>query len=423
MDIIFTFELTLSLLNSYIIFTKYLNGKILIRRTIVSMMLSILPAYILITEKLYFILAIFATFILPLFTIRNVKHSIIIYTIAFYQAALLAITSSILLIVNIFFAGETIKYVIDFIINIIISAFILYSNKNTTTSIITNFINSTGKGIKLLIIFTLFLSGVLSVIMSYVPETSTFNNWYRVLSFLFISITIATSLIYPICISNIIAKNYYKRINKIAEQQIEQQIKYYSNLSKSTHSLREFKHNYKNMMIALDVYLNNNDIENAKTFLHNCNTPIIESNNFNTGNYVLDAMLYDKNCIAKSHNIVISFSGTMTFQQIDNIDLCLIFGNAIDNAIEACQQININTEKTITISVKHLNNITTILISNPVSNPVKIYNNTILSTKNDTTNHGFGIETIKKTIQKYDGDLEISCIDNTFNLNLYLSVN
>ena len=71
--------------------------------------------------------------------------------------------------------------------------------------------------------------------------------------------------------------------------------------------------------------------------------------------------------------------------------------------------------------IKHLNNFMTIIISNPVMSQMPIKNNTISSTKDDSINHGFGIKSIKKIINKYSGELEITNENNTFTLKIYLS--
>lgn len=396
MSIIFIFELILTLLNSSIVGVKFLNGKIIPIRIFIFLIVFIFPAYILINKNLYFVLSIIATFVFPLFIIKNIRFSSILYTIALYQAIILAVTSSLTLIINSFCNFEIIKFVIDFSINVISTMFLILIKSDKATFLFNNFYMSTGKGIKALILFTLYVCGVLAVILTYIPENNTFNIWYRILSFLFIAIIIASSLIYPICISNIITKNYYKKINKIANQQLDNQIEYYNNLNENTKSLREFKHNYKNMLIALSVYLNNNDVESAKDFIKKSNLTITENQKYNTGNYVLDALLFDKSKIAEKYNTKIIFNGVINENEIDNIDSCIIFGNAIDNAIEACQQFRLDIKKEINIIIKHLNNFMTIIITNPVISQIPIKNNAIYSTKDDSINHGFGIKSIKK---------------------------
>ncbi len=133
-------------------------------------------------------------------------------------------------------------------------------------------------------------------------------------------------------------------------------------------------------------------------------------------------MLSDKSKIAEKYNTEIIFKGTIYENEIDNIDLCIIFGNVIDNAIETCQQFRLDIKKEINIIIKHLNNFIMLTITNPVMSQIPIKNNTIYSTKDDTINYGFGIKSIKKIIEKYSGELEMVSENNIFTIKIYLSI-
>lgn len=74
--------------------------------------------------------------------------------------------------------------------------------------------------------------------------------------------------------------------------------------------------------------------------------------------------------------------------------------------------------KVITIhSVLH-NTLIHITIKNPVKETPTIYDNSIRTTKTDSHEHGIGLYSIKKTMEKYYGDLIIQCINNVFILTL-----
>lgn len=61
-------------------------------------------------------------------------------------------------------------------------------------------------------------------------------------------------------------------------------------------------------------------------------------------------------------------------------------------------------------------------ISNPVTENIKIHNNTIQTTKQDKSNHGFGLYSLQKIVDKYDGTLTFSCVDNVFECEVTLNV-
>ena len=173
MSTVFIFELILTLINSSIVGVKFLNGKIIPCRIFVFLIIFIFPSYILINNNLYFVLSIITSFVFPLFIINNIKYSSILYTTALYQAIILAITASLTLIINSFCNFEIIKFIIDFSINVISSIFLILIKSDQATFLFKNFYISTGKGIKALILFTLYVCGVLAVIITYF--SSIFN--------------------------------------------------------------------------------------------------------------------------------------------------------------------------------------------------------------------------------------------------------
>ncbi len=113
---------------------------------------------------------------------------------------------------------------------------------------------------------------------------------------------------------------------------------------------------------------------------------------FNTWNFISDAILSDKQNSVKEKNITIEFDCTIP-TSINEADLYIILGNAIDNAIEAC--LALYGEKKIAIYSGFCHSYFILTISNPTD---KIENNNIFpfTTKSDKSEHGFGLLNIRK---------------------------
>ena len=60
-------------------------------------------------------------------------------------------------------------------------------------------------------------------------------------------------------------------------------------------------------------------------------------------------------------------------------------------------------------------------VTNPVAKNIEIHNNTIQTTKHDKINHGFGIHSIQKVVDKYEGELALSCEDCLFKTEITLN--
>ena len=84
---------------------------------------------------------------------------------------------------------------------------------------------------------------------------------------------------------------------------------------------------------------------------------------------------------------------------VDPVDICIIFGNALDNAIEACEHVQ-STDKRINLSIMYEKNMLVCKIVNTATKPASKFLETI---KENKKNHGFGIENIKTSLGKYNG--------------------
>lgn len=140
-----------------------------------------------------------------------------------------------------------------------------------------------------------------------------------------------------------------------------------------------------------------------------------------TGNIVLDTVLSNKIHIAQSKNITlmpaIALYGDV---KIKIIDLALILGNALDNAIEAAEAVTQTTEKKMWLTMKLQQDILHIQVKNPVMKKVLIQNQTIVSGKKEQEMHGFGISNMKTITKKYRGTFDMQCSDKLFVLNIVL---
>ena len=142
-----------------------------------------------------------------------------------------------------------------------------------------------------------------------------------------------------------------------------------------------------------------------------------------TGNRVADALLSEKLETAKKINTDIVFKGSIHPSLIAPIDICIIFGNALDNALEACGKFPLEQSKIILISSRFENNFLFIRIQNPVIIDIKVIGNKIATTKADANHHGIGLNSIEQAVKKYSGDMQVLCNNNVFTLELDLDLN
>lgn len=205
---------------------------------------------------------------------------------------------------------------------------------------------------------------------------------------------------------------------KEAEMQLEMELKLYEKTIRNNNELRKFRHDYKNNLFSLNTFIQNRRYDEAAEYIEDLTGNLEASKSgFSSGNYLADAILTDKNNTASENGIRIDFSGTIPSDKIKNSDLCTILSNSLDNAIRACKNIE---NAVIRVEAHEKKQAVIIEITNPVAEKAEIKNNEIKTTKSDKKNHGFGIQSIKKAAEKYNGNVILSCDDHCFSIKIGL---
>jgi sensor histidine kinase regulating citrate/malate metabolism len=123
-------------------------------------------------------------------------------------------------------------------------------------------------------------------------------------------------------------------------------------------------------------------------------------NYYHTGNGYLDVILRDKLQTAKENDIDMSVA--VNFEDgsfMEPLDISAIFGNAIDNAIEASQKLPAS-ERLITVKARRVRDMLPIIIENSVATGI---NESGRTSKPDKLLHGFGLKSINEAVEKYRG--------------------
>ena len=133
-----------------------------------------------------------------------------------------------------------------------------------------------------------------------------------------------------------------------------------------------------------------------------------------TGNEVLDAILTEKSLICENEGIEFScIADGRAVSFINSLDIYVILGNALDNAIEA-EKKQPSDKRIITVQIKRHNNIALIVVENYISDRIEFYNGLPLTSKDDRQNHGFGTKSIKILVEKYGGRIIFLTSENRF---------
>lgn len=202
------------------------------------------------------------------------------------------------------------------------------------------------------------------------------------------------------------------------EQHLRGQLKYLNELLFKQKELRSFKHDISNQLVSLKGYFasgdNNGGLQHINSLLQlvEDTVPAID-----TGNIALDAILSTKQAIAVHKGI--NFDAHIRIGEqltIDPVDLSVIFGNALDNAIEACDRL-IAGKKRIILELRQQDNTLFCQLANTA--PPR-QSEALATSKSDKENHGHGFANLTASIKKYDGEPMVTWDSGWFTLSFML---
>ena len=177
---------------------------------------------------------------------------------------------------------------------------------------------------------------------------------------------------------------------RIAEYQNDLITKHCDEVQNIYKTMRGWRHDYHNHIQTLLALLG--DEEKTKEYLLNLNHDLTSVDTvIKTGNVMIDAILNSKLSLIKSKKIKVNAKAVVPPElNISEIDLCVIIGNLLDNAMEACVQQQEEEERFIRVFIGILKGQLYISVSNSVGGDIKKADKYYLSTKS-STNHGFGL--------------------------------
>ncbi|MGG3282232.1 ATP-binding protein [Paenibacillus solani] len=208
-----------------------------------------------------------------------------------------------------------------------------------------------------------------------------------------------------------------KAVHNILQHQYSQ----YQQSKESIELINYKYHDLKNQIIALRA---EEDTEKRNAYLKKMEDEIkfFEAQN-KTGNHVLDTLLASKNmyCIKNGITLTCVADGSL-LDDTDVIDICTIFGNALDNAIEYEQRIEEAEKRLIHVSVFEQKGFIMIRFENYFEGKLELDGDLPVTTKTDTFNHGYGLKSIRYSVEKYGGVVSIGQQDNWFELKILIPI-
>ena len=142
-----------------------------------------------------------------------------------------------------------------------------------------------------------------------------------------------------------------------------------------------------------------------------------------TGNSVLDTLLTGKSLYCARHGVELTcVADGAQLDFMDVMDICSIFGNLLDNAIECELTIQDKKKRLIHLAVYAKRDFLVIQCGNYCEDTPEFQDGLPVSTKGDGAYHGFGVKSIRRAAEKYGGTMTIHTRDSWFELNIVIPI-
>ncbi|WP_255374246.1 GHKL domain-containing protein [Tissierella sp. P1] len=199
--------------------------------------------------------------------------------------------------------------------------------------------------------------------------------------------------------------------------------KHYTEVENIYKQMRGWRHDYHNHIQVMKAYLSLGKYEDMDEYLNDLDKDLTNIDTvLKTGNLMVDAILNSKLSMAISQGININAKATVPKNlQVADVDLCVIIGNLMDNAMEAAIKLENPEDRFIRVYIREMKGQLYISITNSVGGEVKKVNLEYISTKLGL-NHGFGLKRIDSIVNKYNGFINRQNEEGVFATEIILPI-
>lgn len=264
--------------------------------------------------------------------------------------------------------------------------------------------------------------------LMYTSDTTS-NVYTRRLEIILGIIFLLMTIVIPALIFILIARKNAVNKTLIQEEYISSELEYINQYKKSQEETRAFRHDIANNLSLLAAMMDEGKSEEAKEYLDGLLGDVRGmSPKYVTGDEMLDCIVGMKASRMDEEEIDFKLDGMIDGGLgMKPVDVCNIFANALDNAIEACERIPEKTDRWVSLLVKRTDKFFSIKLSNSVKEEKngisldKLFDGISRKTsKKDKNLHGFGTLNMKKALEKYGGMLKSEQEGDAFTVSIMI---
>ncbi len=205
---------------------------------------------------------------------------------------------------------------------------------------------------------------------------------------------------------------------------IEKRLEYYKDMEVLDKEIRKFRHDIKNHFICMEYLIENNKIEELRTYFNDLNADFsMHKDIFFSGNEIVDAILHHDIPYYCKEDVKVNVSGVLPpIGTVSAMDLCTVFSNLLSNAIKSANASAEEMESELAIRFSSGKQYFSIAVSNTIKEPIENMYVAKKVLKKKGKNHGYGIRKMKKVIERYEGRWNLEVEKKMMTITIYLPI-
>lgn len=262
-----------------------------------------------------------------------------------------------------------------------------------------------------------FLTGIIDwVIYEVAANTMIYyhNEEFELLCFILL-LAAATIVSVSVSVYHFYENRLQAQIADISYEQNQNNVEVIKKLYADTSRMR---HDVKNCLLVIDGYVKNRDYQSVTEYIEKyTQQQLTLGMTIFCDNQVINYIINNKFNVCAQQNIQTKCIVSGRIDGISDVDMSILLGNLLDNAIEATVMADYPS---VSVEIYCNENEMIIIVDNTIKESVLQHNKSLKTIKKDKKNHGFGVISIKNIVSKNSGTIEYSEIKNIFRCKIIM---